>query len=316
MRIGVLVRWVLDATLPLAVDEAARRVRAQEDASLWILEPADRIALSLALRLKREIAGTSVLAWTIGPVEALAAARHALAAGADGAGHLLAPAGVGDPASADGAGPEAPLAARALAVVLANEGVDLFLCGGRTLVEGASPVAALVAAHLGWPVLTELAELRVEQHGGPGGAPRLLAERRLDRGWREQVEVALPAAAAVEPGLAEPRYVSRLALERASGRAVARLPLSDVLAGVPSGLPEPPAIAAVTPPRPRPRRSATLAAAASGAAADRLRALMGRAGKPAAASALVEGPAAQLAERFCRFLAERDLLTPSRQRCP
>ncbi len=303
MRIGVLVRWVLDATLPLRVDEAGCRVVVEDDVPPCIVEPGDRVALSLALRLRRAVPDGSVVAWTVGPAGAAAALRHALAAGADEARHLLAGGGIGDPASGDEAGPEAALAARALATWLAAEGTDLFLCAGRTRVEGTSPLAMLVAAHLDWPALTDAVGVEVERAGARRTAPPLVVERRLERGWRERVEVALPAVVAVASGAAEPRYVSRLALERVRGRAVPGVGLDEALGRSPAGLPDLPAVVSVTPPRPRTRRSATISAGVS--AADRMRALVGGAKNPASAGAIVEGPPAQLAERLCQFLAEQ-----------
>src|SRR5262249_61703152 len=89
-----------------------------------------------------------------------------------------------------------------------------------------------------------------------GGEARVV--RRLDRGEREELVVALPAVIGVEPGIARPRTASPAALIAARDVAIAVLPPAG---GAPRA-----AFLGHRPPRPAPPRMRAPAAALPGGA--------------------------------------------------
>ena len=208
---------------------------------------ADDAALEWALRFG-EARGEPVVAVTAGAAAADAVLHGALAAGA---------------ASAVRAelAPDRPSAEVATALVAALRAVDvapsLVLCGVWSLDRGSGSVPAFLAAELGCAQALGLVTLEV------GDGP-ILAERRLDRGWRERVRVPRPAVCSVEAASAR--------LRRASLPGVLRGAASAVTV-VRSGRPGPPLGPAVLRPyRPRARE---LPAPAAAAARERILALTG-----------------------------------------
>jgi electron transfer flavoprotein alpha subunit len=140
----------------------------------------DRHAVAAAVRLREQVGG-EVIAMTMGPPQAADALRECLALGADRAIHLS------DRvfAVADTLG-----TSRTLALAIEKEGgVDLVLCGRKTLDSETWQVPPEVAAFLGIPQLTSVVELHADDD-------RLLALREGDDGI-DEYELAPPALVSV-----------------------------------------------------------------------------------------------------------------------
>jgi electron transfer flavoprotein beta subunit len=94
--------------------------------------------------------------------------------------------------------------ARRLAAAVAPFGPPaLVLCGDRSADRGTGALPAFLAHELGAAQALGLVHLEFEggaARPGPEPArPAVLAERRLDGGWRERLRVPLPAVCSVEP---------------------------------------------------------------------------------------------------------------------
>jgi electron transfer flavoprotein beta subunit len=203
---------------------------------LFILNPADAAALELVLRLRAP--GETVTALTVGPGEAEGVLREALAVGAD---QVLRVWEEGRTATRPAA--SALLLATALQT---QELPDLVVCGARTLAGGSGKVPALIAEYLDWPVVTDVAEFRLEP-------PKVSFQRRLPKGARSEGEVTLPAVLAVDAGAVALRYASLPGLMKAKRadipvRHLADLGLSPVDLNFPSAT-----VQAAMPPYHRPR---------------------------------------------------------------
>jgi len=190
MRQFVLVKQVPDP-------EALVRVKAERELEIeakGVTSFFDEIAIEQALRL-RDLAGGTVTAITAGPRKAADAVRRALAMGAD------AGLQVDDPAlaEADGLGVARVLAA----LIRAEGGADLVLCGRVSGDVEAGFVGPAVAELLGVPHVMSVVELAL---GGAlaDGAASLRVGRQVERGV-EVLEVPLPALIGVQKGLCEPR---------------------------------------------------------------------------------------------------------------
>jgi electron transfer flavoprotein beta subunit len=123
------------------------------------------------------------MAATVGPVQADAMLRSALAAGADSATRV------------DGPSQGAPSRWVAAELRPLAAGVDLVLCGHASLDRGSGAVPAFMAHELGWPQALGLVAMALE-----GGDGRLVLDRRLDGGRRERLALTGPGVLSVEPG--------------------------------------------------------------------------------------------------------------------
>ncbi len=266
--VGVCLKWVERRP---EVDPLSGEVAA--DGRTSGASEADLSALEWALRLG-EAWGATVVAVTAGPAAAEPVLREALAAGADRAVRVDLPAAAASTAVAAG-----------LAGVLV--GAAAVVCGDWSLDRGSGSVPAFLAAHLGAAQALGLVAVtvgaRADAGDGPGAeeaaggdvagsdrAPgrRVRAERRLDGGRRERVEVAAPMVLSVE-GRERLRRADLDGLLRARGATV------EVVVPLPGGpaaaAPEPAPVAS-GPYRPRPR---VLPPPAGGSARERILALTG-----------------------------------------
>ena len=203
---------------------------------------ADLAALEHALRLAVPWAA-KVVAVTVGPREADAQLRDALAVGAAEALRVeLAGRTEGAEAARLVGGDPAPAAALAAALLRHYGTPDLVLCGDRTADRGTGSFPAFLAAELN--AQQALGAVRIEA----GGTGTLRVTRRLDGGRRELLRVTSPAVVSVE----------------AAGVRLRRAALPTMLAGMDVPIPVTRAVTvsaasrlrmlAVHPYRPRPRR--------------------------------------------------------------
>lgn len=284
MRIAVCLKQIPDRASALAVDPATQRVVQAEPEPVHAVNPPDRSALELALRLVDRHGG-AVTAVTLGPPEAEAVLVVALARGAHAAVHLV------TQVEAD-----APTKAAHLAGALRDLAPDLILLGGRSQDGGSGQLWAWLSEALVLPLITGCVGLRLE-----GNA--LVAERNLGRGHRQVIGCPLPAVVAVETGAAEPRYVSVHARTRVRRGKIRRVPtdLRDPQAGDPSGV----RVLGVGPRRIRPKRQAAPDPRLS--ATDRLQMAL-RGGVIERSGRLVEGAVPDAVEQVVAFLREEGVL--------
>jgi electron transfer flavoprotein alpha subunit len=155
----------------------------------------DVFAVTEAVRLRTEHGG-EVVTMTMGPPQATDALVMTLVMGADHAVHLE------DKlfAVADTIG-----TSRTLAMAVQKEGADLVLCGRKTVDSETWQVPPQVAAYLGWPQLTNVEELSVEDG-------RIRARRQTDEGY-DVYDVELPTVVSVAEGINEGIWPAKRDLE-------------------------------------------------------------------------------------------------------
>jgi electron transfer flavoprotein beta subunit len=174
------------------------------------LDPGDEYGLELALRLTEEQGG-EVTAISMGPDDATAAVRRALAMGAAGA--LL----VTDPVlrGADTLG-----TARVLAAAAGRRPFDLAIAGVESTDGYTGTVPVTVAELLGIPSVTAVRSLDVSEDG-------IRIERQTETGT-ETVAAPLPALVTVTAGANEPRYPSLKGIMAAKSKPFETLSLADL----------------------------------------------------------------------------------------
>jgi len=187
MRIAVCVKHVPDATVHKRLDPETKRLdRSGEGA----LNPTDLQAVEEALRIK-EARGGDVVLVSLGPAKASDSLRKGLAMGADKA--LL----VSDDAAA---GSDLVATTAVLAAALERESPDLVLFGQASSDGDGAVLGAAVADRLHRPLVTQVAELTIEEGS-------LTGKRQTEHGY-DVIKAPLPAVVAVSDAINEPRYPS------------------------------------------------------------------------------------------------------------
>lgn len=233
MRIVVFLELGADARIAPERDPRSGRVREE-----WLVRETDAgsaRALDLALDLKRARSGAEVALVHFGPPSAEPWLRQAVARGCDRVVRVW---------DAEVAEVHAPGKAVILAAAAAALGFDLGLAGAVGVINGSGQLGVLLAAYLGVPCVTQAVAIApLNDTGSPGTAVRtpgpsssLEIGRGLDGGFRERVEVRLPAVATVSaeahgPQAALPPTISAAALLAAQEVEIPVWDLADL--GVP-----------------------------------------------------------------------------------
>ena len=162
-----------------------------------ILNPADACAIEAAVRFKEQLGG-DVTVITLGPADAEGVLRAALALGADAAVRLW---------NDDASEWDAFAVAETLAAYIQQQlpFPDIILCGEATSDWSSGVVGPALAQYLDLPQITGVAQMSISSEQD---AVRLRATRRLERGYREQLEGTSPLLLTVSSSLNEPRYPS------------------------------------------------------------------------------------------------------------
>ena len=207
MKIAVCAKVVPDATAHKRLDPSTFRLdRSGESA----LNPTDVNAVEEALRLK-EAHGGEVTVVSLGPAKAMDALRKALAMGADRA--VL----VSDDAAA---GSDLIASSRLLAAALDREPFDLVLFGQASADADGAVLWAAVAERLRRPVISQVAELKVD-------AGSVTGKRQTEFGY-DLIAASLPAVVAVSDAINEPRYPSLKGIMSAKSKPAETLSLGDL----------------------------------------------------------------------------------------
>jgi electron transfer flavoprotein beta subunit len=204
MRILVCVKRVplTGGRMVLTEDEQALETRHLG----FTISPHEECGVEEAVRIvEREGGETTVL--TLGPPEAEEQIRDMLALGAD-RGILLATDG-------EEWDPQATAAAIVAAIEGADPGYDLLVFGNESADSGNFQVGIRVAHALGWPVVTGLKGLSIEDG-------RARCEQEVT-GGRDIFVAPLPAVVTVLEGINLPRYPSVPAKLRARQKPVERI---------------------------------------------------------------------------------------------
>ena len=208
MKIAVCVKDVPSASTRRRIDPATNRLDRSGDSEL---NPFDTHALEEALRIRESgVEVEEIVAVCMGPQSAQRAVTKALALGADRA--VL----VSDDALA---GSDIAGTAHVLATVAAAQDASLVMLGQQAADADCYVMAAAVADHLRRPLVTQVAELRVE-----GG--RLHAKRQAEHGY-DVIEAPLPAVVSVSDAINTPRLPSIKAIMGAKKKPLERLSAAE-----------------------------------------------------------------------------------------
>jgi len=212
MTICVCIKGVPDDEWKVAVSERGNLPVIRE----YQMNSFDEFALEEALRIAQQRGdGTQVVLICCGPPETEAVLRTALGMGGDKAVHI-----VDDPLF--------QLDAYRTACVL-SEAVrafspDLVLMGKQATDLPSHQVAAMTANLLGLALTTDAVRIDAKD-------AVLEADRLIERGALQTVELPLPAVVSVTRGINEPRYPSFKNIMAAKRKEIERVPVSEYLNG-------------------------------------------------------------------------------------
>jgi len=213
MRIVVCVKHVPDATANRTFDAADNTVdRGGVDG---LLSELDEYPVEEALKLAADNDG-EVVVLTIGPDQALDAARKALQMGADSAVHVVDEAIHGSDALATSL-----VLAKAVEKIGADgDRVDVVLCGMSSTDGSMGVVPAMLAERLGLPAVTYASELSY--------ADGTVTVRRDGDLATETVEASVPVLVSVTDQISEPRYPSFKGIMAAKKKPVESWSVADI----------------------------------------------------------------------------------------
>lgn len=194
MRICVCVKQTPDSA-SVYVDPISGQIDMER--FVHVLNPADACAVEAAVRLKEQFGG-EVIALTLGPQDAEAALRVALANGADKALRLW-------QAGADTWDALMVAAALSTGIQQTVGRTDLIMCGNISSDWGSGIVGPAMAELLDLPQVTGVTKLQAALEDK---ALKLRLTRRLERGYRELLEAEPPLLITTSVDLNEPRYPS------------------------------------------------------------------------------------------------------------
>lgn len=191
MKILVCVKWISDPVTIPEVNCLAQLVR-QRQAFGYRVNRYDEYALEAALRVKDAIPGTRIDALTMGPPECSEALVYAIGMGADHGIHILAD---------EKTCLEAFVVASGIAAYARSKQYDLILTGVMSEDFMQRQVGPMVAELATAPCATAVVKIDLAFDGHS-----VTAERELEGGLSELVELALPAVLTIQSGLVLPRY--------------------------------------------------------------------------------------------------------------
>ena len=209
MKIVVLIKQVPDTAEERRLDPGTGRLDRQ--ANDPVIDEITERALELALTVKDKDKSTEVVVLAMGPEDASKAIRKALSMGADSGIHIL-----------DGAlaGADMSLTAAAIASALRGARADLVIAGNESTDGRGGMVPAMVAEHLGLPLLGSLATAVI-------GADNVSGERLNDAG-SQKVSAPLPAMLTVTESFEEARFPNFKGIMGAKRKPVATLSAADL----------------------------------------------------------------------------------------
>lgn len=209
MKIVVLIKQVPDTYTERTLNEQTGILDRQ--ASDAVLDEINERALEVALKFKDQDKNTEVVAMTMGPQPAQQIIRKALAMGADSGVHIL------DDALKHA---DTRLTSETLAAAIQSCGFDLVVAGNESTDGAGGVVPAMVAEHLGVPLLAQLADIDIRDNWVSG--ERQTAERTLS------IRASLPAVATVTERFDDARFPNFRGILSAKRKPVLTLSLSEL----------------------------------------------------------------------------------------
>lgn len=193
MRLLVCVKQVAEPEALVKIDDSSPWITTDPSIPLR-MNRFDEFAMEESILIKETHADTIIDVVTVGPDRAGTVLTRALGMGADKGIHIL----------TQNEGYESPFViATWIASYAARVGYDLILAGIMAEDDMQGQVGPMIAEILSMPCATSVLHERVSVERGV-----VYVEREMERGFRDALELRLPAVLTVQSGINKPRYPS------------------------------------------------------------------------------------------------------------
>ncbi|GAA3325100.1 electron transfer flavoprotein subunit beta/FixA family protein [Paeniglutamicibacter sulfureus] len=209
MKIVVLIKQVPDTAEERRLSPDTGRV--DREATDPVIDEITERALELALTVKDRDKSTEVVVASMGPADAAKSIRKALSMGADSGIHIL---------DDSLAGADMVLTAATLAAALRDTGADLVIAGNESTDGRAGMIPAMIAEHLGLPLLGSLVSAEI---GGDA-----VAGVRLSEVGTQEVTASYPAVLTVTERFEEARFPNFKGIMGAKRKPLATISAADL----------------------------------------------------------------------------------------
>lgn len=182
----------------------------------FILNPYDEFAVEEAIKTRDKLSGEAIVI-SLGPDRVVEAMRTALAMGCDTGIHVAV-------AEDELKACDSYVVAKGLAEAIKKFGpFDVIFAGKQAIDDDALAVPQMLAEFLGLPRATVVTKLEIAADGKSAKA-----NRAIEGGAEEIMEVPFPAVIAAHKGINTPRYASLPGIMKAKQKKIEKVNLSDL----------------------------------------------------------------------------------------
>lgn len=192
MNIIVCLNFLPDPNIITLDTENGGRIHDED--LVYMVHPSDLVAVEEAVRIKEENGSGKVILVALSSPSDERLLRKCLAIGADEA--VL----INEPNTKNQDGYSIGML---LAAYCRTMDFNLLLCGHGSMDDLGGQSGYVIADLLNLTIVTRITKIDILP-----GKNSLMAEKRLERGYRERIELSLPAILTLEESLNEPRYPS------------------------------------------------------------------------------------------------------------
>lgn len=214
MRILVFIKEVFDTTIPLEYSYNTGRLLS--DWNVIQLNPPDRKAIDIALKIKKERSDTHITLIHLGPPSAARWIRDGLALGADEGLRIWK-----DDIEGCSVNAKTFICARTAQIL----GFDCILAGNKSEDTMSGQLGTLLASHLDLPVINSVTDLTLKQK------KKVIAVKNLSKGFKERIECPLPLVITTDASDTLEHYASFAALVEAYEKEIPCWDLAQI--GIP-----------------------------------------------------------------------------------
>ena len=207
MKILVCIKQVPDPEGIITIGESAGWINFEGP---YRMNRFDEFALEEALRIRGKFSVESIDALSVGPARIESTIRKAIEMGASRGIHILMEESVDISAFET---------ASLIASHCRKKGYDLILAGVMAEDDMQSQVGPMIAEMLGYPSASSVIYEKIDP-----GKRTLFAEREIEAGRRECLEMKLPALLTIQSGINRPRYPALSNVLRARKQEIITIP--------------------------------------------------------------------------------------------
>ena len=215
MKILVCIKQIINLESEIKLDPSEKWIKI-EPSTDFTFNRFDEYAVEEAVLIKEKRPETTIDILSVGPERVIAAIKRLQGMGADHGIHI----------KTEKEGYISPFViAQWIASVAEQRDYDLILTGVMSEDEMQGQVGPTISAILGWPCITAVIFQQVDD-----SAQQIYTEREIESGFRDTLDVNLPAVLTIQSGINEPRYPTLTKMLRAKREPLETIDSSELKA--------------------------------------------------------------------------------------